>query len=95
MKTLLPTLGLAALLGVAGCSDNMEEVKPIRVSECRSVDITRNIFYCGMPNSNTFSISGGASNYYYPADAREINYDGVTLTVVSVDAEQIKLIRKQ
>jgi len=46
--------------------------------------------YCGMPNKDTFSLSG-VSNYAinYPADTKKIFLINKIYRVVSVDANQI------
>ena len=55
------------------------------------------IGYCGMINEKTFSLRGGTSwstNYYYPVDSKEINFEGRRYEVVSVNPEEIVLRQK-
>ena len=106
MKKLIQTLTLAGLLGasigLAGCGNNSNrnveaEETEIKVSEARQVGSPFSVQYCGMPNSNVFSLSwaggvgGFGANLYYPADAKETNFKDHKYKVVSVDSEQIKL----
>lgn len=99
MKT--PRIILAGILasGLAGCSDvKSQGKKTIELGIGRGAWLpgSDNLEYCGMPNSNTFSLTYSTHfsvNYYYPRDARKIKVREIEYEVMRVSPEKIVLTR--
>lgn len=94
--TLALAIGVGA--GCTGCEQTAEkkpEIFDIKISE-HTVVGSFYIEYNGMNNEKTFSISSHtdhAVNTYYPADSKEIHYQGMGFKVNEVTPEHIVLER--
>jgi len=90
-KTLISlVLAASTLLFIAGC----EKDKEVFSIETGNRDYSNPAVYCGMPNSDVFSLSdfyNCATNIYYPVKSKIINFHGKKYEVLSVSPEKITL----